>query len=145
MGGVLSCHLSCQTDLTYLAVVSNLDNSDPAHYSWCRGLQCVFLVCVLVFMPRLLMGWSVVSRLGRRVLTMCLPPLPCGVVKPGLIAVRNDAIKAESGHKKGWSGCNIILGPGDTACSAGGELIHPDLNARDLVFFGSISFSSMAL
>ena len=100
MGGVLSCHLSCQTDLTYLPVVSNLNNSDPAQYLWCRGLQCGFLVCVLVFMPRLLMGWSVVSRLGRRVLTMCLPPLPCGVVKPGLIAVRNDAIKAEPGHKK---------------------------------------------
>ena len=28
MGGVLSDHLSCQSDLTYLAVVSNLDNSD---------------------------------------------------------------------------------------------------------------------
>ena len=38
-----------------------------------------------------------VSKAGKRVPTMCL----CrGVVKPGLIAVRNDAIKAEPGHKK---------------------------------------------
>ena len=36
-----------------------------------------------------------VSKAGKRVPTMCL----CrGVVKPGMIAVRNDAIKAE--HKK---------------------------------------------
>ena len=68
-------------------------------------LRCVCVcacVCVLVFcVLYLLRGWSVVSKLANCVLTMCLPPLLCGVVKPGLIAVRNDAIKAESGHKKG--------------------------------------------
>ena len=102
-----------------LPVVSRLDNS-TAQYMLCNGLQSVFVVCVGFYVTFWRGWWSVVSKLGKCVLTMCLPPLPCGVVKPGLIAVRNDAIKAESGHKKGWSGCNIILGPGDTACSTGG-------------------------